>query len=109
MSKPNKVLKKIYLSGPMSHRKNKNYPMFNKVAKELRDVGYFVFNPAEEDKEGETWEDCLKRDLELVVKSDLLVLLPCWKKSKGARLEAYVARKLKIPTYLYKEFNFSNA
>lgn len=87
---------RVYVSGPMSGLPKNNVPAFNAAAKKLRRLGYDVVNPAELDA-GEpclTWEECLRRDLKWLVTCDAIALLPGWKKSKGANLEAYVGREL---------------
>lgn len=110
----------VYLAGPMSGYPQFNYPAFHKAAKELRDAGYTVVSPAEQDppdmqKEamqsvdglvdgkmpidnpgttitGETWGDCMARDVKLIFhQCDGVVVLPGWEKSRGARLEVFLA------------------
>lgn len=99
---------KIYLAGPMSGIKKFNFPYFDKVAEELRGVGFEVVSPAELDSleyrervltaNGHetdmplTWGDCLARDVRLIADGGLdgIVLLPNWHESRGAKLEAFV-------------------
>lgn len=96
-----------YLAGPMSGIDQLNFPLFYKAAKDLRLAGYDVVSPAEMDDEetvqaalaskGEytgrgTWGDFLSRDVKIIADSvDGIIFLPNWHRSKGARLEAYVA------------------
>ena len=96
-----------YLAGPMSGIKQLNFPLFYKAAKHLRLAGYDIVSPAEMDDEqtvkdalasdGEytgrgTWGDFLSRDVKIIADSvDGIIFLPNWHRSKGARLEAYVA------------------
>jgi len=57
----------------------------------------FIFNPADTDwPEDVKWERCMKFDIKYLMDTDCLVLLPNWKKSKGAKLEVYLCKKLKI-------------
>ena len=92
---------RIYLSGPMTGIKDNNVPKFMKEAKRLRRKGYRVINPAELDKVKvcRTWEECLRRDLEFVVKCDAIATLPGWTKSRGANLEIHVGRALSMPIH----------
>ena len=94
--------KYIYLSGPMSNMPQLNHPAFNKATAKLRKAGYFVINPAELDGTVKDlkWTSCLRRDLiEICEKCWAIATLPNWKDSKGATLEGYVAKKLKMPIH----------
>lgn len=111
---------KLYIAGPMSGIPQFNYPAFNNAAKALRQAGYDVRNPTEmDDKEtqraalaspdgrftngmvgGETWGDLLSRDVKVVADEvDGVCLLSGWEKSRGARLEAYVAVNVGKPVF----------
>jgi hypothetical protein len=76
-----------------------NYPAFHAVAKDLRDKGYQVFNPAE-NHGGDTslpLEEYFAADLPQVVRADALVVLPGWERSGGACIEVMIARHLGHP------------
>jgi len=117
---PEQVKKpKLYLAGPMSNYPAFNYPAFFKAAKELRDAGYDIVSPAENDSpevlkkilaspDGKlnldlpSWGDFLSKDVKLV--ADIVegvVTLPGWEKSRGARLESFVCHLTKKPLYVY--------
>lgn len=103
---------KIYISGPMTGIPQFNFPLFAKVAADLRAQGHEVISPAEEDPPeaqaaalastdgelhdgqlaGHTWGDMLARDVKLIADHgiDCIYLLPGWERSKGAKLEAFV-------------------
>ena len=85
----------------MTGLKNNNVPLFMRRARDLRKRGYRVVNPAELDKVKvcRTWEECLRRDLEFVVKCDAIATLPNWKRSKGANLEIHVGKELSMPVH----------
>ncbi len=87
---------KVYVSGPMTGYADFNFPAFDKAKADLLDQGFEVVSPADFGPEG-TWEQCLRRDLRCVLDCDAVVTLPGWTKSKGASLEVYVAKQLKIP------------
>jgi hypothetical protein len=117
---------KYYLAGPMSGVPQHNLPLFYKVAKELRDKGYKIISPAELDDDevvkaalndlngdihvgngskiaGYTWGDFLARDVKVVADMcDGIILLPNWEKSKGARLECFVAVSCGYPMLEYR-------
>lgn len=90
-----------------------NYPAFDSAATTLRRRGWTVVSPAELDDpatrkmalasedgapgtgaaNGETWGDFLSRDVKLISDEvDYIAVLPGWEKSRGARLEVFVAR-----------------
>lgn len=95
------MLTKLYLSGPMTGIKNKNFPAFNKAAKMLRKKGYQVINPAELDMSHPrpTWAECLRRDILAEMRCNGVATLPGWKHSRGAQLEVYIAEALNWPVH----------
>lgn len=111
---------KVYLAGPMSGIPYFNHPAFNAAAKELRDKGHEVFNPAElgnttyGDKApasgnveeavagyGFDYKECLKMDLAWIFdNAEAIALLPGWEKSKGVTAELALARALGLKLML---------
>lgn len=114
-----------YLAGPMSGIPKFNYPMFFRVADALRNSGYNIVSPAEQDSDESlqkilaspdgklgsltevgTWGDFLSHDVKLIAdKVGGLIFLPGWYKSRGARLEAYVGLTCGHP---FMEVDFFN-
>lgn len=102
---------KFYLAGGMSNYPQFNIPAFDSAASVLRAAGYDIVSPAELDSPemrafalespdgnmpgkiaGETWGDVLARDVRIIADTvDGVVFLTGWQKSRGARLEAFVA------------------
>lgn len=92
-------MSKIYISGPMSGKKDYNYPTFNQLAEILRANGHTVFNPAEIPSPDclmgrEIWIWYMKKAITMLMKADVIVLLPGWKDSEGASLEVLIAQQL---------------
>lgn len=106
----------IYLAGPMRRIPEFNFPAFFDAARKLRALGHEVCNPAEYDVEvlGFEWQErtghedladlgfdlrqALTYDLEWICKhATMVVTLPGWSSSKGARAEVAVAGALGIP------------
>jgi len=114
-----------YLAGPMSGIPAFNYPAFDEAAAELRKMGYKITSPAEMDDpevakvalesplgelgdgmvvngECHTWGDFLSRDVKLLAdECGGIILLPGWEKSKGARLECFVAIQCGYDCYFW--------
>lgn len=88
-----------YIAGPMSGYKDFNYPAFFEAEKQVAALGYTPLNPAWADGPSYTWEQNMRRGLRLLLTADLLVLLPGWEYSKGARLESHTAVELGLPVY----------
>lgn len=99
---PRKV---AYISGPMEGYPESNYPAFRRAEMILRKMGLEVLNPAVEsdldpDNPHETVaprSHYLRRDIEWVLRSDVVVVLEGWEMSRGARLEVSVARNIDLP------------
>lgn len=86
---------KVYVSGPMTNVKDFNFPLFNSVAEHLRKNGFDVENPADKGIiEGWVWEDYLRFDVTQMMLCDAIIQLPLWKNSRGACLEAHIAKAL---------------
>src|SRR5690349_13708474 len=117
---------KVYLAGPMTGHPKFNFPLFIRIAKELRHLGFEVVSPAELDDPkareaamnsewgdpeeyqrltGLTWADFLSRDVKLIADGgfDMIICLPGWSQSRGARLETFVGMLCGIAIYAYWE------
>jgi len=89
---------KIYLSGPMTGKPDHNFPAFHAAAKQFRELGWEVINPAEHfnGKTDLPRATYLRKDLECLLQCDAIALLPGWHESEGARFEVMVAEKLRL-------------
>lgn len=88
----------IYLSGPMTGIPGYNYPLFNRVAAELRKRGFTVINPAEnvlDEIQNPSHADYMRLSLSQVEQADTVATLPNWIYSAGANMEVAKARRLK--------------
>lgn len=110
--------KKVYLAGPMSNIPYFNFPVFLEAAEKLRNKGYDVFCPAENDIKiyGDFWKNCpkgshdemgingdhvptyrevLRVDLNWILdNAEIIAYLPGWEKSKGVKAEKALAECL---------------
>lgn len=94
---------RAYLSGPMTGIPELNHPAFNKAAAKLRAEGKYVFNPAEVPADDSwVWGDYMRADLKALMDCTELFVLPGWERSKGAKLEMYVAMALGMNVTMVK-------
>lgn len=113
---------KYYLAGPMTGIPQFNFPAFFDAAEKLRARGHEIISPAEIDDPttkaaalaspdgkmgsgspgGQTWGDFLSRDVKIVADQvQGVIVLPGWSKSRGARLEVFVASLCKHQLWAY--------
>jgi len=116
---------KVYVAGPMTGIPQFNFPAFDSAARDLRSTGLDVVSPAELDDPVDraaalqspdgsalsygtgvkkTWGEFLARDVKLLADGGIegVYVLPGWRKSKGARLETFVARAMMgTPIFYY--------
>ena len=87
----------LYLSGPMTGLPDNGYPAFEAAAERLRSQGVQVISPHEITPPGAgpwSWEAHMRVDLAALLTADVIVMLPGWEGSRGARLEKAVAEAL---------------
>lgn len=89
---------KIYISGQMTGMPDLNRVAFNEVEEKLTKKGYIVYNPVKYgDEKKDSREELMKKDFELILDSDKVVVLPNWENSWGAVLEVTFAREIGLP------------
>ena len=105
--------KTVYLAGPMSGYEEANHPAFKLAAARLRDSGLDVLSPAEQDEkmgfdpktmdpQDEAWlRSSMTWDLQAVLRSDAVVVLPGWERSTGCGYEVAVAQVTGRPVLEY--------
>lgn len=86
-----------------------NYPEFNRVAKVLRDCGYKVENPAENEPpcENPQWADWMRVAVPQMLKCDAVALLLGWSASRGANLERNLAVGIGIQCAPWEDWFFA--
>ena len=98
---------KLFLIGPISHggtltleKIHLNVSRFLYYAEKLEGMGYTVVHEAiarEREKERVTWEAAMKRSIIRMLSCDAVYLLPGWQRSRGARLEVFIAGEIGLP------------
>lgn len=125
---------KVYIAGPMTGLPHFNFPAFDAAADLLRNhelANFEVVSPAELDDPsaraaamasvdgdpalyarltGLTWADFLARDVKLIADGGIegVVCLSGWEKSRGARLETFVAFLCGLPIYVLHQGHVAN-
>lgn len=101
----------IYLSGPISGMPEKNHPLFMYVAGRLRAMGHEVYNPREfcwtenvfpKRKAFSTYCDFICN------RADTIVMLPGWRKSKGATTEHGLAENCGLEVIEWTDWKEGN-
>jgi len=83
---------KAYVAGPMSGLPDLNYPAFHRAAAALRSYGLEVENPAENPAPPcGSWLGYMRMAVCQVARVDVVVMLPGWEQSRGARTEFQLA------------------
>lgn len=84
----------IYISGPMSNCENLNREEFQRVEDPLKAKGHSVINPHKLGHKTDNWITCMKTDIVALMECDSIYMLKGWHKSKGAKLELFIAMAL---------------
>lgn len=88
-------MKRIYISGPITGMPGKNALAFDAASLRLLSLGYDVVNPIDLCPDPDaTWAECMRIDIAALVTCNAVALLPGWQQSRGAQLEAHIARQL---------------
>src|SRR5690625_774633 len=96
-------MKRVYISGKMTGIKDFNYPVFHKKEKQLRRLGYEVFNPANiQGRDDWTWQDYMRECIAAIPKCTHIYLLNGWETSRGANIELLIANTIGL-TVMYEK------
>ena len=90
---------KVYISGKISGTDlTETRKRFSAVAKATKKLGYEPVNPLENGlSEHDTWEAHIVKDIATLLQCKAIYMLQGWQESKGARIEHYIATKIRMP------------
>lgn len=102
---------KLYIAGPMRGYDRFNFDAFEAACLDLERRGYSVISPHRMDLEagfdpcgtldGFDLHGAIRRDIEAIIATDAIALLPGWESSMGAKAEKSVAEWLDRLIFLY--------
>jgi len=95
--------KKIYICGKVTgdlyYQAN-----FKSEENRLYSLGYEPFNPAACIPANEPWQKAMRTAIRMMLLCDGISLLPKWSKSKGAKIEVYIANAVGIEVRVSKDW-----
>ena len=101
---------RVYLSGPMRGIPDFNFPKFDRVAAKLREFGFTVFSPADNDRNMTlagieiTARECFEQDTRWICRyAEGMVMMDGWRDSRGARVEKALAEALDLPLFYWDD------
>jgi hypothetical protein len=91
-------MKKAYISGPITGLYMETVEEnFNAAYDYLRQNGYEPISPLDTQRsEDKTWVEYMKLDIKQLLDCDVILMLPGWEDSAGARLENIIAESLEM-------------
>jgi hypothetical protein len=88
-------MNRVYIAGKMTGLPGYGYDAFHAAAKQLRELGYHVENPAENPAPADgKWESYMRMAIAQLVTCDEIHMLRGWATSKGATIERKLAEDL---------------
>lgn len=90
-------MQKIYISGKITGMVDEAKILFEQAEIKLKEMGFHPINPmnlsSEHDK---SWDSYMKQCIKAMCDCDSIYMLENWRTSKGAGLEFFLAKKLKM-------------
>jgi len=88
--------KRVYIAGKVTGMKPTEVSKkFATAERQVQAMGLEVVNPIAVVGNHETpWNEAMKKCITALIECDAIILLPCWKDSKGALLEMNIATNM---------------
>jgi len=85
---------KVYISGQITGLDiDEARANFENAENLVRSMGLRPVNKLNGSDQSKKWKEHMVRDIELLFGCDAIFMIPGWKKSKGARIEKYIAEE----------------
>jgi hypothetical protein len=94
---------KLYLCGRITGDDNYR-AKFLEAENKLYEAGFYPVNPAACVPANTEWHHAMRMAISLMLRCDGVALLPDWKQSRGAKIEARLARDLGMAVKAAKEW-----
>lgn len=101
----------VYLSGPISlggkateDEVARNLLAFQTTAQTIEALHPDVVVYSPHTITGDTWDECMRKTLTMMMQCDEIILLDGWQHSKGARVELHLAHELHMSISLVSEW-----
>lgn len=97
---------KVYLAGPQTNAPREYWLKAIETARRLREKGYDVWSPHESEIQNgfvpgqsipKPFREYMAVDLPILLRSDIMAVLPDWRDSRGTNLEMFVAMECHMP------------
>jgi hypothetical protein len=89
---------KVYISGPITSKDKeqqaRNIEAFFSMSEKVAALGHEPINPCEVLSKDGSWLSHMRADIIELVQCEAYVVLPCWRDSRGARIEVELADAL---------------
>lgn len=94
---------RVYISGQVTGLDYNNaLSAFSEAAKKIEERGDEAINPTLYCNQDWDWNKCMRTVLPLLTECDGILMLKGWKKSRGAKLEHFIALKLGLKIEIEK-------
>ncbi len=95
------MIRKMYISGPMTGLEDWNYPAFHAMAAAAESAGWLPINPADNfgGKPDLPKHVYMLMDIQNLLHAQAILMLVGWEQSVGARLERKIAQALDLHVF----------
>lgn len=90
----------VYLSGPITGIENFNKELFKTIKNKVESLGFTCIDTHDICEEDWSWNKCMKKSIQYMMKADIVFFIDGWQNSKGCKIENRLVVELGI-THFY--------